>query len=430
MRRGTSIGPVAVLCCGLMAGNARADDLRQLIDDMLRGNDRLAAATSDTESARNTMEYTRGGWYPTLTSTINYGYEKQNKPSGSLDTQAYRNQYTASLKQLLWDFGAVNASINASEASHKRTEAQQEVVRQGLILDGVTAYANLVKNLQQMDYARESVTNIRRQTGLEEAKVALGSGLSSDVLQAKRQLAGADASRVKAEIDLGKAQNAFRYVFNKAMADAKTMRMPRVPLDLMPASHDDALKAARANSPAIKAAGHTVEYYRQQMEGTRAQAFFPKIELVGEANDKRNISGTMGAQQELLAKVEVSMPFNLGFTAINSLKAAESSLAAYDRRLSDTRDLLEKDVGNAWEDYILSKERAASLRNEAVLANEFLELARKERQLGNRSLIDVLAGETALINAQSQAASAEADVVIAAYTVLAVIGSLDPGFIR
>lgn len=430
MTRRISFGLIGVMCGVLAGGTAQADDLHQLIGDMLQSSTKLAAATSDAEAARNQVEVAWGGWYPTLTPTVNYGYEKQNKPPNTDDTRAYRNQYTANLKQLLWDFGATNALIDRAAASQKQQESLAEAVRQGLMLDGVTAYANVVKTLQQLDFARESEANIRRQTGLEEAKVALGSGLSSDVLQAKSQLAGAEANRIKAESDLSKAQHSFRYVFNRSMDNAKTMSMPKAPLDRLPASREDALNAARTNSPTVRVAGYITEINRKQMEATKAAAFYPKVELVGEANNKRNVAGTMGAQQELLAKVEVTMPFNLGFTAINSLKASESTWAASEKRLADTRDLLEKDVGTAWEEYTLSKERAAFLRNQAVLQNEFLELARKERQLGNRSLLDVLAGETSLINAQSQAASADADVVIAAYTILAVIGSLDPTFIR
>lgn len=423
-------GLVIVLCSVVVAPQSRADDLNLLINDMLKSNGRLAAAAADTEGARNMIEVARGGWYPTITPTINYGYERYNKPSGSDDTNAYRNEYTASLKQLLWDFGAVNAGIDKADATHKQSESTQEAVRQGLMLEGLSAYANLVRSLKQLAYARESEANIRRQTGLEEAKVTLGSGLSSDVLQAKAQLAGAEAARVQADFTTAQSLNRFRNIFDHPMEDAKTMVMPKVPLDRLPANLDDAINAARSHSPSVRAASYFADAARRQMDATRASAFYPKVEVVGEAKNKRNVAGTLGAQQELLAKVEVSLPFNLGFTAINTLNAAESSAVSADRRLSETRDSLVEQVGNAWENYIHQRSRAEMLRNQAVLANEFLELARKERQLGNRSLIDVLAGETALINAQSQAASAEADVVIAAYTVLAVVGGLEPAAIR
>ena len=62
--------------------------------------------------------------------------------------------------------------------------------------------------------------------------------------------------------------------------------------------------------------------------------------------------------------------------------------------------------------------------HQANIAAEFLDLARKERQLGKRTLIDVLAGETNLINAQSDATSAQSDVIIAGLTLLSVMGQL------
>jgi len=78
----------------------------------------------------------------------------------------------------------------------------------------------------------------------------------------------------------------------------------------------------------------------------------------------------------------------------------------------------------------LKSATAASRKNQADIAAAFLELAREERKLGNRSLIDVLTGETELINAQSDAESAESDVIIAAYKLLNIVGELTPGVFR
>ena len=72
-----------------------------------------------------------------------------------------------------------------------------------------------------------------------------------------------------------------------------------------------------------------------------------------------------------------------------------------------------------------AKNNAELLGNQANIAAEFLEFARKERTLGRRSLLDVLSGETALINSSSDAASAEIDVAIAVFTLLDAMGELD-----
>ena len=51
-------------------------------------------------------------------------------------------------------------------------------------------------------------------------------------------------------------------------------------------------------------------------------------------------------------------------------------------------------------------------------------MARKERQAGNRTLLDVLGGETALINAQADAIAAKIEVLISSFTLLSLMGGL------
>ena len=57
-------------------------------------------------------------------------------------------------------------------------------------------------------------------------------------------------------------------------------------------------------------------------------------------------------------------------------------------------------------------------------SGEFLELARTERQAGNRTLLDVLNGETAFINSQSDAIAAKIEVLINSFTLLSLMGGL------
>ena len=110
---------------------------------------------------------------------------------------------------------------------------------------------------------------------------------------------------------------------------------------------------------------------------------------------------------------------------MNGIKAAKQKLVASEERLLDTRRRVIERVRNAWQNLETAKQTATILRNQEALAQKFLELARKERKAGKRSLLDVLNGETTLINAQSEAASAEADVEIFSYELLRAIGVLE-----
>ena len=73
---------------------------------------------------------------------------------------------------------------------------------------------------------------------------------------------------------------------------------------------------------------------------------------------------------------------------------------------------------------VTAQKNAQFLSNQARISKEFLELARTERKAGNRTLLDVLGGETALINAQSDAIAARIEVLINSYTLLSLLGQL------
>ena len=59
------------------------------------------------------------------------------------------------------------------------------------------------------------------------------------------------------------------------------------------------------------------------------------------------------------------------------------------------------------------------------IAAKFLELAREEREAGRRSLLDVLSGETRLINAQSDSVLTEVSIVQATFRLLNAMGRLE-----
>ena len=99
-------------------------------------------------------------------------------------------------------------------------------------------------------------------------------------------------------------------------------------------------------------------------------------------------------------------------------------------RYGDTKDATEEAARNAWDNLQTARQNTEHLHLQANIASEFLELARRERQLGNRSLIDVLAGETALINASSDAASADTDVAIAVFGLLNVINAVSVDVVK
>ncbi|CAK0775721.1 hypothetical protein WCLP8_5280002 [uncultured Gammaproteobacteria bacterium] len=299
------------------------------------------------------------------------------------------------------------------------------VVVQDLLLEGLTAYINLNRAMSMFDYAERSVVNVQKQTGLEQSRVDMGGGFTSDVLQAKSQLAGAQARLARAKGALVNAGNRFRALFGgESSADDYKQRIV-VPQDLLPASLDDAVALARSRNRQLEALRLGTQSARAEIDRVRGAELFPKINAVAENKLMRNPAGVLGDRNEQTFKLEMTYQFNAGLASVHSLTAAREALAVSRSRLDDTRDLVEEQVRNAWQNLVSARENASHLDNQTNIVGEFLRMARDERVLGLRSLIDVLSGETTLINAQSDAASAVADVAIAAFTLLKVTGTLD-----
>jgi len=415
---------VLAACMGGLSQTVVAEPLDELLPALLKSDPKILAAKADLEAAADSLRGAKGGWYPSVDLTADHGWEHTVKPYDD-DTSIARSKIDLSVTQLISDFGATSSSIAVAESNYAKAEIALEKARQDLTLEAATAYLNLLRAIETLAYASRSEQNIKRQTGMEEARVQRGSGLRTDVLQAKSALAGAQATRVRAEGSLANAVNRFRAVFNIPLGDLKTFKRPVLPLASLPRDIDEAVKVALENSLILRASDYDAQIARQTVRTKRA-AFFPKLELVGSAKHKENDAGTMGDKEETKVMVQLTYPLFSGGSDSAAYRAAGAQLRATMGRLDDARRLVEEAIRNSWQSMITARANADFLRNQANISGEFLDLARKERRLGKRSALDVLNGETNFYNALSSASSAEADYALAIYNVLHGMGKLTP----
>ena len=273
-------------------------------------------------------------------------------------------------------------------------------------------------------YAVSSEQNIKKQTELENALVKRGAGLSSDVMQAKQQLAAASALRVQTRGAFKVARNAFRAVFRVDPPPISKMKSVSIPVKLIPSNLKEALEIAVRENPKLAVANTSADLASKAVDVTRS-TLFPRFEIVGTAKHKDNQGGTPGIAEEYSGKLQMSWPINLGGTGVNSLSAAKKDALSTNLQIVEQRYLIEEQVRNAWDSLYTARTTSAFLRNQANIAAEFLEVARKERKGGDRTLLEVLSGETALIAANSAARAADADIRIFAFTLLNAVGRLN-----
>ncbi len=414
--------PAVVLL--LPGASARAEQLSKLLPEILKSHNLVLASEASMAAAKERIRESRGGFFPNLNVSAHYGAERIDKPFGNADTGMVSREVDLTVTQLLWDFGLTRSNVQTARLTHEKASAELRATRQELLLRAITAYLEVKKAAERLDFAKQSIANIAKQTELESMLVKRGAGLSTDVLQAKTQLSGAEQRRVQAAGLLRLALNAFHTVFDKFPGDVANMAKPILPNEYIPKTVEEAVKIALTENPRLIALQTEVIIAQEKIKSTTASVL-PKFEAVAETKYKEDVGGTVGHQYERVGKVQLSWPINLGLTAINSIKASTNDALAISRRIGEFRDTVEEEVRRFWKDLLTNQEMATLLTNQANISAEFLELARKERQLGNRSLLDVLAGETTLINANSDAVAAQTDVAVATYSLLKAMGKLD-----
>lgn len=408
-----------------------AEDIHQVLAQLVTDHQRVAAARADLDSAQASASRARSAWYPDLSFTASAGHQSMAYTNGTVATNLDTRGITFGLRQTLWDFGATDATIDRADVGVRQAQASLTQVVQDLLLEGLTAIINLERARRAVAFAEQSVANVEKQTGLEESRVEMGGGFTSDVLQAKSQLAGAQARLVRARGQEANAVNRYRAVFGRE-PDAGTGTGGDIPVpdDLLPSSLDVAIASGLKRNSQLEVQRLAAEGSRAEIDRVRATELYPNIHAVAQSIQEHNPDGIVGGRTQQVVKVELTYQFNTGLGAFYAVDAAAGAAASADAKYKELLDLVEEQVRNAWQNLENARQNAGYLDNQVSITGEFLRLAREERLQGRRSLIDVLTGETSLINAQSDAASAHADVAIAAFTLFRATGLLDLAILR
>ncbi|MBF0180693.1 MAG: TolC family protein [Magnetococcales bacterium] len=426
------LGAALVACVLMVPFSApRAETLREAVERILERHDRIQAAESDmSASDERVKERFLTSYLPNVSVTANYGHNRRmNKASGA-DTDMEPREVDVRMTQLLWDFGKSGANVDVARKQREQMRSAVETARQTLIMDAATAYYQLRKANNIIKFAKQSVGNIQRQGEVEDARVSLGRGYSTDVLQVKAQLSGAKAREVQGQGAVAQAEERVRTIYLREAPEVLKLTPPDESfLSALPKNMGDAVVAGVKNNPQLNQLLKLTDMLEAQKKSVARNNFMPTIQGVVERKFKDKVDGVDEFEMETLGKVELTYTLGLALPGVHGIRAATQDLEAAKNRYDDTRRTIEEQARVAWHNFNTAKANAELLNNQANLAEKFLELAREERKMDKRTLLDILSGETALINARSDAAAADHDVIIAAFTLLQTMGALEPGLL-
>lgn len=427
LRPGRLLTLPALVVFLLGAPSFASDDLRSVVQEVLKSNPRVQAAQADHLSAQSKeLETRRRLWRPNVDFTAEKGRQRYSTES---ITSPVRDVERAVLRgtQLLYDFERSDRQVEEFNAVAAQAGSVAQATSEGVLLEALTAHWSAVRSRLVLDFARRSEASVRNLTRMESSLVELGKGYESDVLQAKVQLAAAEARRIRAEGALDIADARVKALFGTRAA-ALGFDQVALPLSAkLPASLKAAQESALARNKQLQVGANRSRALTKRLAFTELKEVRPKFELIAEVGQRRNwdsvVEGARVYDQKLL--LQFNWNFNAGKAGEQADAAVRQDLEASVQREVEARELVLEQVSIAWRNLLVAQQNKETLANQVRIAAKFFEMATAERQLGRRSLLDVLTAEVTVINAMSDLVATEADGAIAALTLLQVTGLLD-----
>ena len=410
----------AALGAGLLAWAPPllAQSLEDTLVSAYTTNPTLAAQRARLSQTEEGYVQARAGRLPSVSASAELS--EQEIWGGAFNVRNGDLGYGVQLNQPIYRGGRIDGSIDAALA---RVEAGREALRaaeQGVLLQAVSAHAEVVRDRQIVAIRSNNVDVLAEQLRAARDRFEVGEITRTDVAQAEARLSGARAQLSAAQAALAASRAAYARVAGVEPADPEAIE----PVGGLPEALADAAEVALSTNPDLRAAQFQEIAADQGVRIARG-ALRPDVSVGASVSEGRASDFSGQVQGSATVRAQVSVPIFTG--GLNRSRVREARAAADEARLSQlsVRRQVIEGVTNAWNNYLAAQAVIESSR-EAVRANEIaFEGVEQEAFVGLRTTLDVLNAEQELLNSRLELVRAERDLTVAAYALLQAMGLLD-----
>jgi outer membrane protein TolC len=314
------------------------------------------------------------------------------------------------------------AGIAVNMAPIRIAELQEKVNQLTLkstVIDTVTsiilAYRALLEAQQQLVIAQDSLERSRSQLATNQALIDAGRMAASEIVQTQADIANQQVALLEAEQTRNSDQLALLRLLamdlHTNIAAGDTIKVEHISIDL-----DRAIAMAIDNRPDYLSQKRTLEQDRINLTVAKNNRLWT-LDVVGSAQYQTFQGGlTPGELADGLpasvagtsASVGVQLSIPIGdHTLAQAEVQAATALRTQEVTLDDLRQQIEAEVRDAVQGVELTWRRVEAARQARDLAAQTLDLEREKLRAGRTSNFEVLAFETSLRAADSQALEAE-----------------------
>jgi outer membrane protein len=317
-------------------------------------------------------------------------------------------------------------TANSVRVAEFQVQSGREALRntgQGVLLDAVTAYMNVLANQALVEAQRTNVTVLREIQATTKRRLDAGDVTPTDTAQAEARLSRGLADLNAAEVALAIS----KATYTQVIGEAPSHLVPAATVDrLSPKALAAATEAAGHEHPAILGAGFDVDVAQTTIKVAES-SFLPTVSVQANASRSIQSDSTLSTSATDQASIlgQINVPIYDGGTAASQTRQAKELASQSRMVLEQVRNQARTAVASAWVTNEGTKVALAAAESEVRAANVALQGVRREAEGGQRTTIDVLNAQQDLTNARSRLIQGQRDRVIASYTLLSAVGRLD-----
>ncbi|HEU4588670.1 MAG TPA: TolC family protein [Gemmatimonadales bacterium] len=396
-----------------------------VVDLALRNNPATAQSWANARAAAAAYGAARGEYYPTLDASMAVNRIKTIATAGRVAVQQTTWGPSATLTWLLLDFGGRGGAIEGARQALLAADWNHNASIASVVLGAQVAYYNYVATRALVDAQRASVKDAQANLDAAEARRRAGVATLADVLQARTALAQAqlalDTTEGTRQTTRGQLALALGFPANLPY-DVDSVP-PSLPIGPVADSVEALIERAVRDRPdlaAVRAQAAQASARIRELRGAR----LPPLQVSG-TGGYNYVAGRAGGGNNYNVGVALSIPLFNGFAREYQQEQAEQLADAAAAQARSLEQQVTFQVFNSYYGLQTATKRVQTSNTLLASAQQSLDVAQARYKAGVGTVLDLLAAQSALADARSQAIQAR----LSWYTSLAQLahdaGALD-----
>lgn len=419
-----SVFIVSLLAGSLLTSGAMAQSMTDVVKMTVENNPQIGVVSANRKAVEQELRQARGLYLPQVDVVTGVGPEWTSdittRSFGNDFSTMWRTDARVQMTQRIFNGFQTTYEVNRQKARVASAANRVYENAENIGLDAVGSYLEIIRQRELFALAKQNVDFHKDILGKLDQRYKSGVGTQADVSQTSARLARSLATLTQTGNDLGDAEAIYTRVTGQFPGE---LMRPEFPVNALPQTLDDAVRMARNDSPAVKAAESDVQASGEEI-GLAEGGYLPTVNLEADAGYNNNANGrdTYGKD----ARVMLRGRWNIFRGGIDRAARQEAVFRMHQNREERARvqTVAVEEARRSWFAYQASAERVGQLKSAVDSLKNTRGAYQQQFDIGQRTLLDLLDAENELFTARGQLVSADINQLISGFRLLASTGNL------